>query len=102
MSKMRSNQAIVFLFNYERVVSEVIELAILKISDSLGIPARKVHAKVELEGDRIKPSFGIDSGEWEVDPERIKSVIESVWGELRIELSNRLRGVEDCRHDHRN
>lgn len=89
----------IFLLNRERVLSEIMELATLQISKRLNIPESKVHSNVELDGDRIKPSFGIDG---DVVSDDANDAIGDVWGVLRVELTNRLLGLNAKQYGYRN
>lgn len=86
----------IFLLNNERVLSEILELTKLKISESLGISESRVHVKVELEDGVVKPSFGID--DTDAVESQAQDAIREVWGQLRLELAARMKGLNSRRH----
>lgn len=89
----------IFLWNSELVLSEILELATLHISRDLGITPDMVSVSVTLEDGLIKPTFEIKSGDEDHDPKKVEAVMRDVWSNLRGELSTRLKGLYSKRHD---
>ena len=84
----------IFLWNAERVLAEIFELARLKIAGLTKVPEDKITASVQLEGGNIKPSFQIEElATTDLTNDQVQAVIGEVWGELKPELIVRLKSL---------
>ena len=89
----------IFLWNKERVLSEILELARLRISAQLEIPVAAIGVKLQLEGDSVKPAFSVAVNDIpDIEPEQLQSTMSEVWRGLRGELIKRLASVEVRRY----
>ena len=89
----------IFLWNHERVLGEVFELAIMRISVLLGVPEAAITGSVTLDGDKIVPSFEVArSANPKLKVEQIQSGIGTVWGSLKRDLRERLGGMHTRRY----
>ncbi len=90
----------IFLWNAERVVREIFELARLKLAQRLEIPWEAISIKVGLEEGRIKPELTVEEifarriGKDEVDQQ-----FRELWVGLKEELQVRLKGIDERRYD---
>lgn len=99
----------IFLFNNERVLTEILQLAKMLISKELAIPEDMVQAKVVIKDGKITPSFGIGTEKADgprfddkESQKRVQSTIAKIWGGLQSELSARMKGLSVRRHGYGN
>ncbi len=90
----------IFLLNRERVLSEVMELARLRIAGALKVDPDKVEAKVEVDGAKLMPNFSADvetSGALEVD--YLQKTMADTWLTVaKPQLVERLAGLSEGRY----
>lgn len=92
----------VFLWNNERVLVEVMTLARLLISRALGVHPRHVVAKAQLEGNKIIPEFGVETEHVPLSKlDSIGPVTRDIWRKrLRPDLTARLASTWMTRDDY--
>lgn len=89
----------IFLWNRERVLSEVLELARLRISEKLDLPVELVQVHLKLEDDRLKPGFTVDTAslsDWKYS--QIQDVLRSAWTGVQGILGTRLKSLHERRY----
>lgn len=92
----------VFLWNKERVLGELMVLARFLIGEALGVDPKFVVARVTLDGDRVIPEFSVDSTVVPVAKlHSVSPVIRDIWqGRLRQQLNARMSSVQMTRNDY--
>lgn len=81
----------IFLYNRERVMFEIAQLATLQISDVLKVDPSVVTPKVEMAGGKPALAFDVDMDSCEgVEESEVKEVLASVYHEVKDELNRRL------------
>lgn len=89
----------IFLWNRERVLSEVLELARYKISQKLDIPIGLVQVHLKLEDGRIKPGFTVNTKDLpDVSYSQVEDVLSSVWFGVQAILRERLSSIHERRY----
>jgi hypothetical protein len=87
------------LLNRERVFSEIMELARIKISSLLKVPIEEVEVKWEHKDGKMIPSFSVDPTKIKnMSEDAIKQAMGAVWRWLKDSLSERLGGLEKTRY----
>ncbi len=82
------------LLNREVVVSEILELAALKISGILKVEPSKVKCTATVEDGKLVPTFEID--QWAaagIKEGAIQEVMGAVYSRLKIDLTLRMRAL---------
>ena len=91
----------IFLWNYERVIYEIMELARIRIARDLDIGLEYVYAKVSYGDGKLNPSFTIDPKEVPIKLlGKVETTIGDIWLGLRSELNSRLASVGKRRDDY--
>lgn len=86
----------IFLWNGQRVLSEVVELARLKISKKSGLPMSRIKVRIEASAGGLNPIFDVDAkGEEE---EEALEAVKQVWADVYPKLIERLKGMGEKRH----
>jgi hypothetical protein len=85
----------VFLWNNERVLTEVLELSRLLIAKQLDMNENSVTVSVKIDEGRVVPTFGVQDDD--INPERFNTIASKIWERLRIKLSDNLKTL-DVRH----
>lgn len=90
----------IFLLNNERVLSEVLELARLKISGILSVRPDEVLAELEVADGKLRPKFQLKlDNPGALEKEYIQKCMADVWLNLvKPELASRLMGLSEVRY----
>lgn len=88
------------LLNKEVVITEIMELAALKISGILKVKPDAVTASLELEDGKLVPKFEVSRFETDgLSSRDVEEVMATVYHQLKIDLALRIRAMRNRRCD---
>lgn len=89
----------IILINKELVLSEIMILGKLKISEKLNVPVEQIGAEITIEGNKVIPDFRLPVEIRDrLGEDSIEECIKHIWMEiLKPELINRLKGLDEVR-----
>ncbi len=93
----------IFLLNADRVLAEIVILAKIKISETIGgIGPENVRVELEIDDDgNLVTKFGVDLSKdaTELERKRAEHAVKNYWmGTARPALVERLNGLKTRRH----
>ena len=90
----------IFLLNKQRVLTECLQLAKIKIAEKLGMEMSQVEVGVTRKDDRnLVPSFRLSEQTQFGTKEEIDACIKTVWEDVKNKISERIEGLTSRRYD---
>lgn len=90
----------IYLLNNERVVREILELSMLRLSGILGVEPSKIRVGLKVTDGKIVPEFNVEmEAAGALEEKYIQKAIADVWLLVaKPEMEARLRGMHEVRY----